>query len=135
MLHQHHLGALSMLLRLFGAVTLAVGVDKVDHSLACLCREQLEHIANTLVFMLSGVIIAGRIYISSTQGLGYIKGQEYGYAALLWVYLTVSLLGSCHRTFARRLSPPLMALGFIAFLFLWGFLLFLWGFLNLYRPA
>lgn len=70
----------------------------------CLCREQLEHIANTLVFMLSGVIIAGRIYISSTEGLGYIRAQEYGYAALLWVYLTVSLPSCCSIMMIRILS-------------------------------
>lgn len=55
-------------------------------------REELEFVANTLVFILAGVVIGGRIYESSHDGSNLIQAQDWGYALLLWVYLTVSLL-------------------------------------------
>ena len=51
--------------------------------------EELEYLANTLVFILSGVIIAGNIYLSSTDAAAHIVGTDYVYALLLWVYLLV----------------------------------------------
>ena len=51
----------------------------------------MEFVANTLVFILAGVVIAGRIYESSHDGSHLIQAQDWGYALLLWVYLTVSL--------------------------------------------
>ena len=54
-----------------------------------LCREVLEYVANTLIFVLSGVIISSRVHTSS-QGQGAIvHALDYAYALLLWVYLLV----------------------------------------------
>ena len=53
------------------------------------CREYLEFLANTLVFLLAGLIIAGKIYESSTASGAVIDGRDWGYVALLWVYVTV----------------------------------------------
>ena len=61
---------------------------KVQHPLTIIW-EELEYLANTLVFVLSGVIIAGNIYESSTADVDHINGQDYVYALLLWVYLLV----------------------------------------------
>ena len=57
-------------------------------------REELEFIANTLIFVLAGVIIAGNIYQSehSSASPFEIKGRDYGYAVLLWVVLLVSIV-------------------------------------------
>ena len=70
------------------------------HSCSCVCREELEFIANTLIFILAGVIIAGNIYQSehSASAPLQIKGRDYGYAVLLWIVLIVSL---------KRLPPNL----------------------------
>lgn len=56
------------------------------------CREELEFIANTLIFILAGVIIAGNVYLSqhSSSSPVTIRGREYGYAFLLWIVLLVS---------------------------------------------
>ena len=56
------------------------------------CREELEFLANTLIFVLSGVIITGKIWESSTTKIEFIQPEDYGYAVLLWVYLVVSKL-------------------------------------------
>lgn len=55
------------------------------------CREELEFIANTLIFILAGVIIAGNIYQSehSVDTPLQIQGRDYGYAFLLWIVLVV----------------------------------------------
>ena len=50
--------------------------------------------ANTLIFVLSGVIITGKIWESSASGTGLIQAADYGYAVLLWLYLLVRL-GMC----------------------------------------
>lgn len=57
------------------------------------CREELEFIANTLIFILAGVIIAGNIYLSqhTADSPVQIRGQDYGYAILLWVVLIVRI--------------------------------------------
>ena len=52
-------------------------------------REELEFIANTMLFLLSGIVIAGRIYESSHTNVKYIRASDWGYTLLLWVYLTV----------------------------------------------
>ncbi|KAL0054936.1 hypothetical protein WJX82_004786 [Trebouxia sp. C0006] len=51
--------------------------------------EELEFIANTLIFVLTGVIIAGNIYQSehSVGATIQIQARDYGYAFLLWVVL------------------------------------------------
>lgn len=54
------------------------------------CREELEYIANTLIFVLSGVIIVGKIWESSSTSADDIRPADYGYAILLWFYLLVS---------------------------------------------
>ena len=56
---------------------------------ACACREELEYIANTLIFVLSGVIIVGKIWESSSTTANDIRPADYGYAVLLWLYLLV----------------------------------------------
>lgn len=56
------------------------------------CRETLEYVANTLIFILSGVIIAAKIYANSVGDADDIKPIDYGYAVLLWVYLLVRCL-------------------------------------------
>ena len=55
------------------------------------CREELEYLANTLIFVLAGVIIAGNIYVNSTTETDHISGVDYVYALLLWIYLLVRL--------------------------------------------
>ncbi len=59
---------------------------------SCIYREELEFIANTLIFILAGVIIAGNIYQSehSVGATIQIQARDYGYAFLLWVVLIVS---------------------------------------------
>ncbi|KAA6417827.1 MAG: salt overly sensitive 1 [Trebouxia sp. A1-2] len=51
--------------------------------------EELEFIANTLIFVLTGVIIAGNIYQSehTVSATVQIQARDYGYAFLLWVVL------------------------------------------------
>ncbi|CAL8460804.1 g335 [Coccomyxa elongata] len=61
---------------------------KVEHPLHIIW-EELEFLANTLIFVLSGVIITGKIWESSTTKADYIQPADYGYAVLLWVYLVV----------------------------------------------
>ena len=58
------------------------------------CREELEFIANTLIFILAGVIIAGNIYRSENnpRAPAALSGKDYGYAFLLWLALLVSLM-------------------------------------------
>eukprot|EP00884_Botryococcus_braunii_P017513 jgi/Botrbrau1/4445/Bobra.0348s0033.1 len=51
--------------------------------------ETLEYVANTLIFILSGVIIAAKIYTNSVGNADEIVGIDYGYAVLLWVYLLI----------------------------------------------
>jgi hypothetical protein len=71
------------------------GINVRDATVACdanivlRCREELEYVANTLIFVLSGVIIAGKIWQSSASGTHYIQAADYGYAVLLWLYLLV----------------------------------------------
>ena len=66
------------------------------------CREVLEHLANTLVFIVAGAIIAGRIYKSSRDDGAGIQAKDWAYAFLLWIYLTVSIPRS--HTFAAMSS-------------------------------
>ncbi|KAK9791813.1 hypothetical protein WJX73_006506 [Symbiochloris irregularis] len=62
---------------------------KVQHPLEIIW-EELEFIANTLIFVLSGAIIAGNIYEGSKKdNPNSIRGVDYLYALLLWVYLLV----------------------------------------------
>lgn len=64
----------------------------------CSRREELEYLANTLIFVLAGVIVAGNIYVNSTTDSDHIAGVDYVYALLLWVYLLVSNCPSCLAT-------------------------------------
>ena len=60
-----------------------------------LCREELEYIANTLIFVLSGAIITSRIWESATvHSVDDIRAVDFAYAILLWVYLLVGILPS-----------------------------------------
>ena len=61
------------------------------------CREELEFIANTLIFILAGVIIAGNIYRSENNPAApaNLSGRDYGHAVLLWIALLVSYLWTC----------------------------------------
>ncbi len=52
-------------------------------------RDELEFVANTVVFLLAGIVIAGRIYDSSRGATKIIEARDWGYTLLLWVYLTV----------------------------------------------
>ena len=55
------------------------------------CREVTDYLANTLIFLLSGVIIAGRLYAGHQQGSPHVlRGQDYGWAGVLWLLLLVS---------------------------------------------
>ena len=55
------------------------------------CREELEFIANTLIFVLSGALITSRIWESATEhAVNDIHPADFAYAILLWVYLLVS---------------------------------------------
>ena len=59
------------------------------------CREELEYIANTLIFVLSGAIITSRIWESATvHSVDDIRPVDFAYAILLWVYLLVGTLPS-----------------------------------------
>lgn len=49
----------------------------------------MEFVANTLIFILSGVIIAAKIYTNSKGAATDIYGVDYGYAVVLWLYLLV----------------------------------------------
>ena len=60
-------------------------------STASCCREELEFIANTLIFVLSGALITSRIWESATvHAVNDIHPADFAYAILLWVYLLVS---------------------------------------------
>ena len=67
------------------------------------CREELEYVANTLIFVLSGVIITGKIWESSATRFHEIQAADYGYAVLLWIYLLVGRPCVCR---ASKLLPP-----------------------------
>ena len=67
------------------------------HTCRCVSRHELEFVANTVVFVLSGVIIAARVYNSEHTAQSLIQPQDYGYAFLLWVYLTVCPVVSQYR--------------------------------------
>lgn len=55
------------------------------------CREELEFVANTLIFVLSGALITSRIWESATEhAVNDIHPADFAYAILLWVYLLVS---------------------------------------------
>ena len=43
--------------------------------------------ANTLIFVLSGVIISNRVHTSSQGEGAIVHALDYAYALLLWVYL------------------------------------------------
>ena len=58
-----------------------------------LCREELEYIANTLIFVLSGALITSRIWESATvHSVDDIRAVDFAYAILLWVYLLVGTI-------------------------------------------
>ena len=66
---------------------------------ACMCiftleswrREVIEYFANTLIFVISGVIIAGRIYAGHQDSSPHIlTGVDYAWAVALWLLLLVS---------------------------------------------
>lgn len=59
----------------------------------------MEYVANTPIFVLSGVIIAAKIYVNSVGEANDIVPIDYGYAVLLWVYLLV-------RVSAHNSHPP-----------------------------
>eukprot|EP00891_Asterochloris_glomerata_P000999 jgi/Astpho2/999/e_gw1.00016.116.1_t len=62
---------------------------QVEHPLRVVW-EELDFIANTLIFVLVGVIIAGNIYQTKyLDSVDTIHGPDYGYAILLWVLLLV----------------------------------------------
>ncbi|KAA6418166.1 MAG: Na+ H+ antiporter [Trebouxia sp. A1-2] len=54
------------------------------------CWEVIEYFANTLIFVISGVIIAGRIYAGHQAGSPHIlTGIDYAWAVALWLLLLV----------------------------------------------
>ncbi len=53
--------------------------------------------ANTLIFVLAGVIISNRVHTSSVGQSALVSAPDYGYALLLWVYLLARAL-PLHRT-------------------------------------
>ena len=99
-----HLSPLACIYLVAGTWMAAVGKHhisvKVQHPLQIIW-EELEYVANTLVFVLAGVIIAGNIYQSSAENLSHIRGVDYVYALLLWVYLLVSALPRAERAAGR----------------------------------
>lgn len=82
-------------------------------------REVLEYVANTLIFVLSGVIISNRVHTSSQGEGAIVHALDYAYALLLWVYLLVRPLPftlhsqaparasvtPCHPPAGSRMSP------------------------------
>ena len=51
----------------------------------------IEYFANTLIFVISGVIIAGRIYAGHQASSPHIlTGMDYAWAVALWLLLLVS---------------------------------------------
>lgn len=52
-------------------------------------RGVLEYVANTLIFVLSGVIISNRVHTSSQGEGAIVHALDYAYALLLWIYLLV----------------------------------------------
>ena len=57
---------------------------------ALLCMEVIDYLANTLIFVISGNIIAGKIYAGLQSGSPYIfTGRDYGWAVALWLLLLV----------------------------------------------
>ncbi|KAL0050974.1 hypothetical protein WJX82_011388 [Trebouxia sp. C0006] len=54
------------------------------------CWEVIEYFANTLIFVISGVIIAGRIYAGHQDSSPHIlTGMDYAWAVALWLLLLV----------------------------------------------
>jgi len=51
--------------------------------------ETCEHCANTLIFILSGAIIAGKVYLNAGAAASDIHWYDYLYAIYLWVALLV----------------------------------------------
>ena len=77
--------ALGLWLAAKGRHRISSGVVEPMHTV----WHELEFVANTLIFVLSGVIIAGRIYNSEYTAESLIRPADYGYAFLLWVYVNV----------------------------------------------
>eukprot|EP00884_Botryococcus_braunii_P023322 jgi/Botrbrau1/9674/Bobra.0201s0008.1 len=70
----------------------AIGANHISRSVTHplhIVWETLEYVANTLIFILSGIIIAAKIYTNSIGTEDNIKPIDYGFAVLLWVYLLI----------------------------------------------
>ena len=50
----------------------------------------MDFLFNTLAFVLSGVIIAGRVYTAFNAGS--VRGRDIGWGILLWLLLLVSAI-------------------------------------------
>ena len=71
------------------------------------CREELEFIANTLIFVLSGALITSRIWESATEhAVNDIHPADFAYAILLWVYLLVRPGYRAAAVLAAQAHPP-----------------------------
>ena len=62
--------------------------DPVD----CLYREAVDFLANTFIFLVSGLIIASRIYDGHQRGSPHVlTGKDYAWAVVLWLLLLVGV--------------------------------------------
>lgn len=54
-------------------------------------RNAIDYLANTLIFVVSGIIIAGKLYIGHQAGSPHVlTAFDYGWAVALWLLLLVS---------------------------------------------
>ena len=68
----------------------------LQYTALCLCREAIDYLANTLIFVVSGIIIAGKIYQGHQESSPYIlTGTDYGWAVVLWLLLLVRYCCYC----------------------------------------
>lgn len=50
--------------------------------------DMTEYLANTLAFVVVGIIIAGRVY-QGHDDAGMLRARDYGWAVALWLLLLV----------------------------------------------
>lgn len=62
------------------------------------CRNAVESGANTVIFVVCGMLISGRVYRAHQPGGPWLlQGTNYGYAVALWLLLLVR----CANVFSR----------------------------------
>ena len=55
-------------------------------------REAIDYLANTFIFLVSGLIIASKVYQGHQRGSPHVLvGKDYAWAVVLWLLLLVGV--------------------------------------------